>query len=209
MLIRLQVLLFVDTIIIVAVERTRHEEMWVGIASVICTLFLYSFPLLGAWVTYHVPGALLMTIWALAADRTVQWGKTEEEERLTGRAETRRTLLEWTEVLFSSIVLLILAIVVVLLTLTLILRALDANLAPPGTRFWVDGDKYQLHLYCHGNKTDPMGKTVPTVLFEGGEDPVEYGLWQFADSAVKNGSILRYCFADRPGKAWVRPPRRS
>ncbi len=30
-------LLLVNTIIIVAVEKTRHEEAWVGIASVVCT----------------------------------------------------------------------------------------------------------------------------------------------------------------------------
>ena len=46
------VLLLVDVIIMLAVEKTRHEEMWMGVASVI-------------WAT-------LMAIWAVAADRTVQ-----------------------------------------------------------------------------------------------------------------------------------------
>lgn len=133
-----------------------------------------------------------------------QWGKKEEEERLTGRPETRRTLLEWTEVLLSSIGLGVLAVVVFLMTCTLMLRALDARLAPPGERYWVDGDKYQMHLFCEGNKTDAAGNKALTVLIEGGEDAVGYGLWQFAENALKNGSIARYCFADRPGMAWVR-----
>ncbi len=30
-------LLLVNTIVIVAVEKTRHEEAWVGIASAVCT----------------------------------------------------------------------------------------------------------------------------------------------------------------------------
>lgn len=144
-----------------------------------------------------------MSIWTIVADRIVQWGKTEEEERLTGRPESRRTLLEWSEVAVSSIALLILCIVSVLLTCTLIIRALDAGLAPPGQLYWVDADKYQIHVYCHGNRSHDE----PTVLFEGGEDAVERGLWKFAEDAVNNGSISRYCFADRPGMAWVSDER--
>jgi hypothetical protein len=107
-------------------------------------------------------------------------------------------------VLLSSIALSVIAVVVFLMTCTLILRAFDAHLAPPGERYWVDGDKYQVHLYCHGNGTTPSGGKATTVLFEGGEDPVEFGLWQFAGNAIRNGTISRYCFADRPGMAWVR-----
>lgn len=145
-------------------------------------------------------GALLTMIWALATDRLVEWGKYEEEERLTGRAETRRTLGEWVGVLVSTASMVILAIVVFLMTCTLVLRALDAGLPAPGELYWVDGDKYRMHVYCHGNLTDSR---APTVLLEGGEEPVENGLWDFAHNAVKNGSISRYCFVDRPGFAWV------
>lgn len=183
------VLLLVNMIILLAVNKTRHEEAWVGIASVV-------------W-------AVIVSIWALVSDRTVQWGKTEEEERLTGRAESRRTLLEWTAVMFSAIAFLVLVLVAVLLTCTLTLRALDAKTGPPGEMISVDGDKYQIHLYCYGNETDWDGNKLPTVLFEGGEDPVEQGLWQFADNAIKNGSISRYCFADRPGFGWVSRTRDS
>ncbi|CAK7273551.1 hypothetical protein SEPCBS57363_005709 [Sporothrix epigloea] len=171
--------LFINTIITASVERTRHEEGWVGIASV-------------AW-------AFAMSIWTIIADRMVQWGKREEEERLTGRPESRRTLLEWMEVSVSSIALLILCVVSALLFCTLILRSLDSGLAPPGKRYWVDGNKYEIHVYCHGSKSK---EPLPTVLFEGGDDPVENGLWQFAQNAVQNGSINRYCFADRPGLGW-------
>lgn len=97
----------------------------------------------------------------------------------------------------------ILAIVVFLIGCTLFLRALDAGLAAPGKRYWVDGNKYKLHVYCNGNHTDITGARLPTVLLEGGEGPVEDGLWDFANNAIKNGSISRYCFVDRPGFAWV------
>lgn len=129
------------------------------------------------------------------------WGKHEEEERLTGRAETRRTLGEWTAVLVSTLAIVILNIVLLLMTCTLILRALDAGLAPPGKLYAVDDNKYQLHVYCRGNITDDKGTKLPTVLLEG-TGPVEHSLWQFANAAIKNGSISRYCFVDRPGFAW-------
>jgi len=144
-----------------------------------------------------------MAIWTLVTDRLVAWGKSEEEQRLTGRAESRRSLGEWTAVLVSIICMVIFVAVVVLMTCTLILRALDAGLAPPGELYWVDGDKYKLHVYCHGNQTDVKGNKVPTVLIEGGEGPTEDGLWQFANDAISNGTISRYCFVDRPGVAWV------
>ncbi|KAK3299023.1 uncharacterized protein B0H64DRAFT_371424 [Chaetomium fimeti] len=176
------VVLLVDAVIILVVPGLRHAEIWVGVASVI-------------W-------AALMAAWFVAADRTVQWGKAEEEQRLTGRPESRRTVLEWAEVTLSTVVLVAMTCIVALMTLTLTLRAIDFSLPPPGERYWVDGDRYQIHLFCYGNETDAAGNRTTTVLFEGGEDPVELGLWQFAENAVKNGSINRFCFADRPGMAW-------
>lgn len=143
-----------------------------------------------------------MSLWTLLTDRTVKWGKEEEEERLTGRAETRRTLSEWLAVLLSTIAYVIMTVAAVLITLTIILRALDAGVAPPGKLYWVDSGNYRVHVYCHGNKTDSSGTKLPTVFFEGGERPVEQHLWSFADDAIKNGSISRYCFADRPGLGW-------
>ncbi|KAL0938968.1 uncharacterized protein CTRU02_205578 [Colletotrichum truncatum] len=176
------VMLLVDAILILAVQKNRYEEGAVGVASVI-------------W-------AFLMSLWTLLADRTVKWGKAEEEERLTGRIETRRTVLEWTEVLISTIAYVILSLVIILITCTLVLRSLDAGFGPPGEQYWVDGDQYRIHVYCEGNGTDTAGNKLPTVLFEGGDLPVENGLWQLAQGALKNGSISRYCFADRPGYGW-------
>lgn len=177
------VLLLIHLIVILAVEKVRHEEVWVGVAAVAWTLFI--------------------SLWELVAGRTVQWGKAEEEERLSGRPETRRSLLEWAEVTLSTVALLVMTVVLALMICNLFLRALDAGLAPPGKLYWVDNDKYQIHVLCRGNETDSEGTKVPTVLFEAGEDPVEWGLWQFADNALNNGSIERYCFADRSGIAWV------
>jgi hypothetical protein len=176
------VILLTDMIIILAVPQLRVEEGWVGIASVV-------------W-------AVLISIWTVCTDRIVTWGKHEEEERLTGRSETRRTLREWCSVLTSTVILLVIAVVAVLLSATLILRARDASLAPPGERYYVDGDKYQILVFCEGKMTDSKDKKVPTVLFEAADSPFAGGMIQIATNALANGSISRYCYSDRPGIAW-------
>jgi Region of unknown function (DUF2417) len=177
----LAVLLLADVIIIVSVTQVRFEEGWVGVASVI-------------W-------ALLMSIWTVMTDRVVAWGKREEEERLTGREETRRTLAEWLSVMISTIVLTSLGVIVVLLSANLIIRALDSSLEVPGERYFVDNSKFRIHLFCEGNITNNRAK-LPTVLFEAGERPFEGTMLEFAKGALNNGTISKYCYSDRPGFGW-------
>ena len=175
-------LLLVDVIIIAAVTRLRLEEGWVGVASAI-------------W-------ALLMAVWCVMVDRVVEWGKREEEERLTGRPEKRRTLKEWLGILLASVILLVFMVLSILLTATLVIRSIDATLKPNGERYYVDGDKYQVHLNCVGNTTETNGKQNPTIMLESGEEPVEYELAKWAYGAFNDGVIPRYCYWDRPGYAW-------
>lgn len=167
-------LLAVDMIIILAVPRLRLEEGWVGIASVV-------------W-------ALLISIWCIATDRVVAYGKQEEEERLTGRPESRRTLKEWLAVLAATILTVVFIVIVVLMTATLTLRSIDAGLKMYGDRILVDGDKYAVHLACVGNETDTSGEKVTTILLEAGENPLEYDLEHWAYAAFKNETIDRYCY---------------
>ncbi|KAI5455855.1 hypothetical protein BGZ63DRAFT_99663 [Mariannaea sp. PMI_226] len=178
LVISMSAVLMLDIILTLAVPKTRYEEGWVGAVSVIWALF--------------------MSLWTLLVDHTVKWGKAEEEERLTGRAETRRSLVEWIEVMISMVVWSMICIALCLVTLNLILRAVDAGVAPPGKLCWVDGDRYRLHVHCHGSKTEDK----PTVLFEGDNWTVEYSFWDFAENALRNGSFPRYCFTDRPGFGW-------
>lgn len=177
------VLLLVDMIIILAVGRLRVEEGWVGIASVV-------------WAT-------VIGLYNVLANRTVRWGKKAEEERLTGRAETRRSLREWCAVFTATFFMVIFFLVTLLLTATLILRARDAGLPAPGHRYYVDGDKYQVHLACVGDEAyNAAGKKMPTVMLEGGYMPVEYTFEDWVFDAHKNGTIGRYCYWDRPGLGW-------
>ncbi|WXC54002.1 hypothetical protein SNK03_000009 [Fusarium graminearum] len=175
-------ILILDITLLLAVHKIRYEESWVGTISVIWALF--------------------MGLWTLFTDRMVKWGKAEEEERLTGRAETRRTLFEWFEVMLSTIAYAIMFMALFLITLTIVLRAVDAAVIPPGKLHLVDDGKYRIHVYCHGNKTDSRRNELPTVLFEGDEWTVEQDFWSFADIAIDNGTISRYCFVDRPGYGW-------
>lgn len=176
----LSALLLVDMIIIVAVPRIRYEEGWVGIASVV-------------W-------AAVISIYQIIQVRAVTWGKREEEERLTGREETRRSLREWVVVLFETIFLAIMTVATVLFTATLILRARDVSLEAPARRYSVHGDNYQVHLACVGNRTENANE--PTILLEGDWGPVEHNLQPFIDDALRHGAISRYCYWDRPGLGW-------
>ena len=125
----------------------------------------------------------------------MEYGKAEEEERLTGRHETKRTLREWSAVFTSTILTFLLIGVTALLTLTLIMTAHDTSLTPFGSRYYVDGEKYQVHIFCEGNKN----VSESTVLLEAGEYPVEGSMEGWVFDAYNNGSIGRYCYWDRPG----------
>ncbi|GIZ43237.1 hypothetical protein CKM354_000646900 [Cercospora kikuchii] len=175
--------LVVNVILIVSVKRLRAEEGAPGIASVV-------------WVT-------LMAVWCISTDRVVAWAKREEEERLTGRPETKRSAKEWLAVLASTTILVVFVLITVLMTATLVIRSLDAGLAFDGERVRVDSGRYDVHFACVGNKTtDKNGNSNPTILIESAEDPVEYDFEHWAYNAYKNGTIDRYCYWDRPGYAW-------
>lgn len=177
----LSCLLLVDMSIIVAVPRLRLEEGWVGLASVV-------------W-------AVVVSIYQVIQIRSVAWGKREEEERLTGREETRRSLREWMAVLAEMILMAVMGVAVLLMTATLVLRARDASLPPPGRRYFVNGDTYQVHLACVGNRTSETAD-ASTILLEGGTGPVEHTLQPFLDDIHRGGVIPRYCYWDRPGLGW-------
>ncbi|KAF2001173.1 hypothetical protein P154DRAFT_172715 [Amniculicola lignicola CBS 123094] len=175
------VLLLVDMIIILSVPRIRVEEGWVGIGSVIWAVFIAA--------------------WCILTDRVVAWGKREEEERLTGRPETRRTVKEWLAVMVATVFTSAFIVLVLLMTSTLGIRARDATLEYDGDRILVDGDKYAVHLACVGSEYIKDKKT-PTIIIEAGENPSEYDFEHWAYSAYQNGTIDRYCYWDRPGYAW-------
>ena len=179
----ISVLLLIDMIIILTAARIRFEEGWVGIASVV-------------W-------AAVIGLYNVVSNRTVRWGKAEEEERLTGRQETRRSLREWFAVFIATFFMALFTVVVVLMTGTLVLRSRDATLAAPGELYLVSGDQYQVHMACVGNQTYyKSGDRKPTVLLEGGYLPVENTFEDWVYNARANGTIDRYCYWDRPGLAW-------
>lgn len=178
----LSLFLLVNLIIIVSVPRIRAEEGPPGIASVV-------------WAT-------LITAYCVITDRVVAWGKREEEERLTGRPESRRTLREWLAVLAATVILVIYIVITVLMTATLILRARDASLEMDGERYFVDGDKYEVHLACIGEAQTDNGTRTPTILLEAAEEPLEFDFEHWAYAAYQNGTISRYCYWDRPGYGW-------
>ncbi|KKK17820.1 hypothetical protein AOCH_003820 [Aspergillus ochraceoroseus] len=182
----LALFLFIDMCVTVSVPRIRVEEGWVGIATVV-------------WAT-------LIAIYNIVQNRSVAWGKREEEERLTGREETRRSLREWFAVFTETLFMAVIAIISILFMATLILRARDATLPAPGGKYYVSARNYQVHLACvgeHVNETT-SGETTPppTLILEAGEGPAEHTLQPFIDELYQKGAIARYCYWDRPGFGW-------
>lgn len=179
----LALFLFIDMCITVAVPHIRIEEGGVGIATVV-------------W-------AFLISVYNIVQNRYVAWGKREEEERLTGREETRRSLREWLAVFAQTLFMAIIAIISILFMITLAIRARDATLQPPGQKYYVSAQNYQVHLDCVGspNSASANENTV-TVLLEAGDGPAEDTLQPFIDELHQKGAIPRYCYWDRPGIAW-------
>lgn len=173
----ISVFLLVDFVIIMAVGKLRTDEGWIGIASVL-------------W-------AMLMGVWTVMTDRVVEYGKEEEEERLLGYVQSRRTLTEWLKVLTNLVSFSVLLLVVFFTWLTLILRCHDGTLPAPGAKYWVNGASYQVHIACIGNAS-----SLPTVLLEGGENSVEYGMLPWATDAIDQYHLGRVCYWDRPGFGW-------
>lgn len=181
--IAIAVVLTIPFILVLIVPQLRIEEGWLGLASV-------------GW-------AVFISIWLAVADELVRVFKNHQEERLLGQAEPdRRTAKAWGAVLMSTIFQIVLAVLAVFLAASMCLRARDASLPVPGQKYYVDGDKYRIHLFCSANATHANATNVPTVLFEAGYDTFESTLFTVAENAVRNGSIARYCFADRPGIAF-------
>jgi len=172
------VLLLVNVIVIVSVDGVRDEEGWIGITSSIWLLFV--------------------AVWAVIVDRTVEWGKKEEEERLTGRAETKRSLREWCSVFSALVVMTVYLAISILFTATLSLRAYDHSLKAQGKMIYVDDNAYQVHLYCSSKHINETREGV-TVFLEGGERAVGNGLLDWAHESYVNGTIGRFCYWDRPG----------
>ncbi|KAF3099938.1 hypothetical protein TWF569_003938 [Orbilia oligospora] len=175
------VLLLVNLIVTLSVPGLREEEGWIGIASAIFVLFV--------------------TLWAVCVDRSVEWGKKEEEERLTGRAETRRSLKEWCSVFSALVIMVIFLVISILLTGTLSLRAYDQSLEVPGKRVWVEDRYYRVHIFCTPEHSD-KGREKVTVFLESGERAVANGLLDWAQENYVNGTIGRFCYWDRPGYAF-------
>ncbi|KAL7276829.1 hypothetical protein RUND412_000170 [Rhizina undulata] len=172
----------VDLIIIASAGQLRWEEGWVGVSSVV-------------WF-------LVVAAWVVLCNKVVEYGKAVEEERLTGRIETKRTLAEWFSVFSTTILLSVFIAITLLYTGSLILRAHDSTLSLPGKRIPVDAGRYYVHLYCAGNKTTHSGKPAVTVFLDAGEEPVKGSLEEPVRELLHQGKIDRYCYWDRPGFGW-------
>lgn len=151
---------------------------------------------------------LMAGLWALVAvlstsvsEYLVEQGKVQEEIRLTGRVETRRTLGEWFVVLFRNTLKSIMLLYVSLIALNVILHSFDMlRVKPWGEQIWVEDDQFTLHVACYGDVTNTTDDTAtqPIVLLEGGHgSSEEFSEW--VEELHHLNKVERYCIYDRPG----------
>jgi pimeloyl-ACP methyl ester carboxylesterase len=179
-------LLAVDTIAILSIPILRHRNG--GLVGIL-TIF----------------GALVTVVLATIADRVVEWGKIQEEIRLTGRSETRRTLTEWIKVMFSVIGKSLVLVLVGFMSVSILIDSYDViRVQVDGELVPVDNGGYSVHVYCTEagiDGTRPPGlpsRSNVTVIVEGGEtSSEEFASWILEMHELNE--VGRVCYWDRPG----------
>lgn len=128
----------------------------------------------------------------------VMRAKTQEEVRLTGRPETRKTLNEHVVIGLEFFLKFLLVLYVLAITLNILLRSVDVVVSKPwGELVPTVDDQYRIHLYCEG---DVYGNSSsqPIILLESGhESSEEFSLW--LQELHQLNRVDRYCIYDRPG----------
>ncbi len=180
-------------IITLAIAKLRHSS---GLLGVVLQIWLF-----------------LVVALSIIGDRIVEKAKYYEEERLTGRIETRRTCLEWVEVSSRLFLRIILLLVLFLFTFATFLRWYDSRIDPPGVLVPVQQGTFNIHLACY-NETSVhnlggIDTNAPysgpdsnyTVLIESGStSSEEFGSW--IEDLYHQNKISKYCIWDRPGQGF-------
>lgn len=142
---------------------------------------------------------LLSVLLTSLTEYLVEEGKINEEIRLTGRIDTRRTLKEWVVVLFRNCFKMVLLVYTVLISLNLLLFTIDTiRVKPWGELVKVEDNSFGLHLFCEGDVSMNSTSSQPILLLESGHDSnEEFSSW--VQELYHLNKIDRYCIYDRPG----------
>lgn len=151
----------------------------------------------------------------LASNRFVLHAKHQEEVRLTGRIETRKTFIEHLLIGTEFALKFLLVLYVVAISLNIFLRSIDAWVDRPWGKLVPAGDdQYSIHLYCQGDvyKKEEDGaiensqqfanasssEEQPTIIIDSGnESSEEFVSW--VQELYQLNKIHKYCLYDRPG----------
>lgn len=188
-------------ILAVTIPHARHFYGIVGIFTIF-------------WTVASLGLTLVMTPY------TVKWGQDYEEERLTGRVETRRTLGEWFKVSISLILLLALVVVPALLFFFgFLLEIYDTARLFHGEGAATKGlfvpiryeghSKYSVYIECtpenHYVEDGGISKSVerPIVLIEADDRvsaQVFYKGW--LEELYEANKVSQVCLWNRPGRGF-------
>lgn len=143
--------------------------------------------------------AILTNIFTSISEYLVEKGKIHEEIRLTGRAETRRTLTEWFIVMTRNFFKSFLLTYTSLIFLSVSLSTFDAlRVKPWGELVLVEDGAFGLHIACFGDVYNSTDSSQPIVLLESGHgSSEEFSEW--VEELHHLNEVERYCVYDRPG----------
>lgn len=170
------ILLIIDMLVISMVEQLRRR---IGTVPLI--------------LSYG--GATIACLVSSQSDTIVQQAKEDEQQRVLGHSSTRRSILEWLEVVLSNSLRILIFALIALISINLVFDAADSHitvgsLVPVGSVPDGHNDGTYIHLAC-----SPAGTEGPVVIIEAGETSGEemHGWVQQAQG------IKAVCYWDRPG----------
>ncbi|KAK9475998.1 hypothetical protein V1514DRAFT_338286 [Lipomyces japonicus] len=150
---------------------------------------------------------IFSAFWVFVSSILVDRAARGQEERIIGRRadeiQARRSWKQWCSVMWTLILFIILLVLVFFTTLSIIVDAYDSRVAPSGDLVTVQDGAYRVHLYCSRPADDSED---PTILLEPGVTSAEVFAQEWTAYSIddEKSSIygMRYCYWDRPGKAF-------
>lgn len=135
----------------------------------------------------------------LVSNSYVLAAKKNEEVRLTGREETRKTLAEHVSIGTEFALKMALILYLFAISLNVSLKCIDSAVAKPwGKMVAPEDEPYRIHLFCEGDVSANSTSDQPIVLVESGHGSSEdFASW-IQELHILN-RVDRYCLYDRPG----------
>lgn len=146
----------------------------------------------------------------LVSNRFVSFMKAEEETRLTGRVEDRKTFMEYMKISTEVAMKMLLLFYVIFCSMNILLKSIDYAFVKPWGKIInvdiIDNNVFGVHLYCQGvnqydqstvNNENEVSKQ-PILLLEASHGSSE-DFVKWVEELHFLNKVDRFCIYDRPG----------